>query len=210
MDAHVQLVRAVQEMRAKINTLEKENQALRLMLASNNQRTPGSEGQSGDEGEEDVTDSGDLGKVPGQPPATLHDAISTDTAPDVHANQGNVMIVRRYSVSSPIHLFAAKDPWTPGKRHAHSRNLEARGTVQSLACSSIKKKDNEEKLLAEDSFTSKSHSHRALPEPVLGCRDKIKTVGFLLPMGIAPCSRNSSSSKYPANQTANQLSTIAE
>lgn len=88
MDAHVQLVRVVQEMQAKISTLEKENRALRLMLTSNNQRTPGSEGQSGDEKEEEVTDSGDLGKVPGQPPATLRGGVSTDTAPDVRANQG--------------------------------------------------------------------------------------------------------------------------
>lgn len=83
---------------------------------------------------------------------------------------GNVMIVRRYSVSSPIHSFAAKDPWKPGKGHPNSRNLGAQGTFQSLACSLIKKKDNEEKMLAEDSFTSKNRSHRALPEPVLSCR----------------------------------------
>ncbi|KAM5324770.1 putative coiled-coil domain-containing protein 195 [Glossophaga mutica] len=210
MDPHVQLVRVVQEMQAKINTLEKENQALRMMLTSDDQRTPGSEGQSGDEREEEVTDSGNLGKVPGQPPATLHGSIATGTAPDVRENQGNVMIVRRYSVSSPIHLFAAKDPWKPGKRHPNSRNLEAQGTVQSLACSSIKKKDNEEKMLAEDSFTSKNHGHSALPEPVLGCRDKIKTVSFLLPMDTAPYSKNTSSLKCPANQTASQLSTIAE
>ncbi|XP_053522349.1 putative coiled-coil domain-containing protein 195 [Artibeus jamaicensis] len=210
MDAHVQLVRVVQEMQAKINTLEKENRALRMMLTSNNQRTPGSEGQSGDEREEEVTDSGNLGKVPGQPPATPHGCISTDTASDVRENQGHVMIVRRYSASSPIHLLAANDPWKPGKRHLNSRNLEARGTVQSLECSSIKKKDNEEKTLAEDSFTSKNCRYRALPEPVPGCRDKIKTVSFLLPMDITPYSKNSSSLKYPANQSANQLSTIAE
>lgn len=88
MDANVQLVRVIQEMRAKIHTLEKENQALRMRLTSNNQRSPGSGGQSEDGREEEDTDLGTQRKVPRQPPATLHGGISTDTAPDVRENQG--------------------------------------------------------------------------------------------------------------------------
>ena len=88
MDANVQLVRVIQEMRAKIHTLEKENQALRMQLTSNNQRSPGSGGQSEDGREEEDTDLGTQRKVPRQPPATLHGGISTDTAPDVRENQG--------------------------------------------------------------------------------------------------------------------------
>lgn len=82
MEANVQLMRVIQEMRAEINKLEKENQALRMKLTSSSQRTPGSGGHSGDEREEEVTDVGNLVKVPEQSPATLHNVISTDSEPD--------------------------------------------------------------------------------------------------------------------------------
>ncbi|XP_058389460.1 putative coiled-coil domain-containing protein 195 [Diceros bicornis minor] len=210
MEANIQLMRVIQEMRAEINKLEKENQTLRMKLTSRSQRTPGSGGQSGDEREEEVTDLDDLGKVPGQSPSVLH-GVSTDSAPAVREQQGNVMIVRRYSISSPVHSFAANDPWKTGKRNPNSGILEAQGTVKSLACSSIKKQDNEGKMFAADSFTSNnSSSQRAFPEDAFGCRDKIKTVSFLLPMDMSSFSKNSSSLKYSSNQTTNQLSTIAE
>ncbi|XP_023498193.2 putative coiled-coil domain-containing protein 195 [Equus przewalskii] len=211
MEANIQLMRVIQEMRAEINKLEKENQALRMKLASSSQRAPGSGGESGDEREEEVTDLDNLRKAPGQSPAVLlHGGISTDSAPAMQEHQGNVMIVRRYSVSSPIHSFAANDPWKAGKKHANNGILEAQGTVQSLACSSIKKQDNEEKMFAADSFTSNGSSQRPRPEHTLGCRDKVKTVSFLLPMDMSSSSKNSRSFKHSANQTTNQLSTIAE
>ncbi|XP_019592176.2 putative coiled-coil domain-containing protein 195 isoform X2 [Rhinolophus sinicus] len=180
MEANGQLLRVIQEMRAEIKKLEKENQALRMKLISSSQRSPESGGQSADEWEEDVTDL------------------------------GNVMIVRRYSLSSPIHSFAANDPWKAGKRQPNSDILEAQRTVKSLACSSFKKQDNEEKIFADDSFTGNNSSQRASPEHTFGCRDKIKTVGFLLPMDISSYSKNFSSLKYSPNQTTSQLSTIAE
>ncbi|KAM5267084.1 putative coiled-coil domain-containing protein 195 isoform 2-T2 [Hipposideros larvatus] len=180
MEGNSQLLRVIQEMRAEINKLEKENQTLRMKLISSSQRTPGSRGQSADAWEEEVSDP------------------------------GNVMIVRRYSVSSPIHSFAANDPWKAEKRQPNNGILEARGTVKSLACPSIKKQDNEEKMLTEDSFISNSSSQRASPEHSFGCRDKIKTVSFLLPVNVSSYSKTSSSLKYSTNQTASQLSTIAE
>ncbi|XP_059558450.1 putative coiled-coil domain-containing protein 195 [Myotis daubentonii] len=210
MEANVQLMRVIQEMRAEINKLEKENQALRLKLTSSSQRTPGSGGHSEDEREEEVTDIGNLVKVPGQSPATLHSVISTDSEPDAQQHQDNIMIVRRYSISSPVHSFAANDPWKSGKRHPSSRILEAQGMLKPLTCSSIKKQDNEEKAFAEDSFTNKSSSHRAFPEYVPSGREKIKAVSFLLPMDIASYSKNSSSLKYSPNQTTNQTNTITE
>uniref|UniRef100_A0A9L0JJ99 Coiled-coil domain containing 195 n=1 Tax=Equus asinus TaxID=9793 RepID=A0A9L0JJ99_EQUAS len=202
MEANIQLMRVIQEMRAEINKLEKENQALQMKLASSSQRAPGSGGESGDEREEEA---------PGQSPAVLlHGGISTDSAPAMQEHQGNVMIVRRYSVTSPIHSFAVNDPWKAGKKHANNGILEAQGTVQSLACSSIKKQDNEEKMFAADSFTSNGSSQRPRPEHTLSCRDKVKTVSFLLPMDMSSSSKNSRSFKHSANQTTNQLSTIAE
>uniref|UniRef100_A0A8C6BK65 Coiled-coil domain containing 195 n=1 Tax=Monodon monoceros TaxID=40151 RepID=A0A8C6BK65_MONMO len=201
MEANIQLMRVIQEMQAEINKLEKENQALRMKPTSSSQRTPGSGGKSGDEKEEEVL---------GQSPAAFHGGVSTGTAPAVREHQGNVMIVRRYSISSPTHLLAANDPWKAGKKHPNHGILEAQRTVKSLECSSIKKQDNEEKMFAPDSFTSNGSSQRAFPKHGFGCRDKIKTVSFLLPMNMSSYSKNSSSLKCSSNQTTNQLSTITE
>ncbi|XP_033620120.1 putative coiled-coil domain-containing protein 195 [Fukomys damarensis] len=108
-------------------------------------------------------------------------------------------------------------------KHPYNGVLEARETVKSLVCSSIKKQDHEEKILAEDSFSSNGSSQRASPEDGFGCRDKIKTVSFLLPVDMSSYpknlsslkyspnqTKNSSSLKYSPNQTTNQLSIIAE
>ncbi|EPY83428.1 putative coiled-coil domain-containing protein 195 [Camelus ferus] len=210
MEANIQLMSVIQEMRAEIHKLEKENQALRMKLTSSGQRTPGSGRESGDEKEEEVTDLGNPGKAPGQPPAARHGGVSTDSAPAVREQPGNVMIVRRYSISSPSHSLAANDPWKAGKKHPNCETVEAQGIVESSACSSIKKQDNEEKMFAPDSFTSSSSSQRAFPEHVFGFRDKIKTVSFLLPKNKSSYSKTSSSLKYSPNQTTNQLSTITE
>ncbi|KAL2775199.1 putative coiled-coil domain-containing protein 195 [Daubentonia madagascariensis] len=199
---NIQLLGVIQEMRAEIHKLEKENHALRMKLTSSNQRASGSGGESGDEREEEA---------PGHSPATLPGAISTDSAaPAVQEHQGNIMIVRRYSVSSSVHSSAVNDPWKAGKRHPNSRILDAQGTLKSLASSSIKKQDNEEEMFEADSVASNSPSQRASPERVFGCRDKIKTVSFLLPTDKSSYSKNSSSLKYSPNQTTNHLSIIAE
>uniref|UniRef100_A0A7N5KMC2 Coiled-coil domain containing 195 n=1 Tax=Ailuropoda melanoleuca TaxID=9646 RepID=A0A7N5KMC2_AILME len=203
MEANIQFVRIIQEMRAEINKLKKENQVLRKKLTSSSQRTPGPSGESGDEMEEEASEKS---------PATLHGGVSIDAAPAVRERQGNVMIVRRYSISSPVHSFAANDPWKAGERYQKSGILEAQGRVKSLACSSIKKHDNEEQMFAADSLTSTNSNQRASPEHVFGdvTRDKIKTVSFLLPMDVSSYSKNSISLKCSPNQTTNQLSTIAE
>uniref|UniRef100_A0A8P0T8K2 Coiled-coil domain containing 195 n=1 Tax=Canis lupus familiaris TaxID=9615 RepID=A0A8P0T8K2_CANLF len=203
MEANIQFVRIIQEMRAEINKLEKENHVLRMKLTSSSQRTPGPSRESGVEKEEEASEKS---------PATLHGGASTGAAPAVHEHQDNVMIVRRYSISSPIHSFTAKDPRKGGERHLKSGILEAQRRVKSLACSSVKKQDNEEEMFVADSLTSTSSNQRASPEHVFGqvTRDKIKTVSFLLPMDVSSYSRNSSSVKCSPNQTTNQLSTIAE
>ncbi|CAD7686849.1 unnamed protein product [Nyctereutes procyonoides] len=212
MEANIQFMRIIQEMRAEINKLEKENQVLRMKLTSSSQRTPGPSRESGDEREEEVTYLGNLEKASEKSPATLHGGASTGAAPAVHEHQDNVMIVRRYSISSPIHSFTAKDPRKGGERHPKSGILEAQRRVKSLACSSVKKQDNEEEMFVADSLTSTSSNQRASPEHVFGqvTRDKIKTVSFLLPMDVSSYSRNSSSLKCSPNQTKNQLSTITE
>uniref|UniRef100_A0AC11C5D2 Coiled-coil domain containing 195 n=1 Tax=Ovis aries TaxID=9940 RepID=A0AC11C5D2_SHEEP len=196
MAANDHLMRVIQEMRAEIHKLEKENQALRMKLTLSSQRTPGSGGESGDEKEEEV---------PGQSPAALHGGVASDSAPGVREHQGNVMIVRRYSISSPIHSSTTSDPWKTRRRHPNCGILEVQGMVKSLA-SSVKKQDNEEKMFTSDSFTTNGCSKGVFPEHDFGYRDKIKTVGFLLPMNMSSYSKDSSSLKY----SPNQLSTIIE
>ncbi|XP_073760221.1 putative coiled-coil domain-containing protein 195 [Callorhinus ursinus] len=212
MEANIQFIGIIQEMQAQINKLEKENQILRMKLTSSSQRALGPGGESGDEREEEVTDLGNLEKASEKSPAILLGGVSIDATPAVHEHRGNVMIVRRYSISSPIHSFATNDPWETKERHPKSGILEAQGRVKSLACSSIKNQDNKKEMFAADSLTSTSCNQRASPEHVFGnvTRDKIKTVSFLLPMDVSSYSKNSSSLKYSPNQTTNRLSTIAE
>uniref|UniRef100_A0A8C6RZ23 Predicted gene 45261 n=1 Tax=Nannospalax galili TaxID=1026970 RepID=A0A8C6RZ23_NANGA len=187
MEANIQLMRVIREMRAEINALEKENHTLRVKLTSISQTASGSGGES-DEREEAVR---------GQSPATLPDSFPTDSTPAVRELRGNAMIVRRYSISPSVHSYAANDPWKARNRLPCSRT--------SLA-SSIKKQDSEEKMLASDSRNSNSSSQRAPPEQAFVCRDKTKTVSFHLPRDMSSFSKNSSS----ANQNTNQLSITAE
>ncbi|XP_053453577.1 putative coiled-coil domain-containing protein 195 [Nycticebus coucang] len=191
----------IQDMRAEITKLQKENQALRTKLTSSSRSPSGSGGESGEEREEEA---------PEHSPATVPGAVSTDSAPGAaRPHPGNTMIVRRYSISSSAHSSAVRDPWKVRKRHPNSRILEAQRTCKSLACSSIKKQDNEE-MIAADSVVSNNASQRASPERGFGCRNKIKAVSFLLPMDMSSYSRNSSSLKYSPNNTTDQLSIIAE
>lgn len=79
------------------------------------------------------------------------------------------MIVRRYSISSPVLSLTASDPWKTRRKHPDCELLEVQGTVKSLA-SSIKKQDNEEKMLTSDSFTTSGCSKGVSPEHGFGCR----------------------------------------
>nr|XP_045003308.1 putative coiled-coil domain-containing protein 195 [Jaculus jaculus] len=197
MEANTQLMRIIQEMRAEINKLERENSALRVKLASVSQPAPGSGGQS----------DGRKEAVRGSSPPALHGATSTDSTPAGQEHQDNVMIVRRYSTSSSVHSLAAKDPWEARNRDPGGGILEAPGAVTSLACSSTKKQGNEEKMLAANSPRGNNSSQR---ESDLGCRDKIKTVSFQLSRDMPSLSNNSASLKFSPNQTTNQPSTAAE
>uniref|UniRef100_A0A287DF20 Coiled-coil domain containing 195 n=1 Tax=Ictidomys tridecemlineatus TaxID=43179 RepID=A0A287DF20_ICTTR len=193
MESNTQLLTVIQELRAEISKLEKENQALRMKLASGSHRAAGSGGDSGDEGEEEVH---------GPSSAAPHGDTPTDAAPTTLEHQGNVMIVRRYSISSSVHSFTANDPWKTRKRHPNGG--------MSPTSSSVTKQDNQDRMLAADSFSNSSSSQRASPEHAFRCRDKIKTVSFLLPRSMSSCSKNSSSLKCSPNQTSDQLSAIAE
>ena len=80
MEASIQLVRVIQEMRAEINRLEFENHALRVKLASISQTASSSGRQSEDEREEAVACD--------QSPGTFPGGIPIDSAPAVKEHQG--------------------------------------------------------------------------------------------------------------------------
>ncbi|CAO2625165.1 Putative coiled-coil domain-containing protein 195 [Lemmus lemmus] len=153
MEASIQLMQVIQEMRAEINRLEEENYALRVKLTSVNQTALGSEKESGDErGEAEY----------GQTQGALPHGVPTDS-PSAVQEQGNVMIVRRYSVSPAVHSCAANDPWK-----AQNRLPNIIGA--SMACSSTRNQDNREKMLAADAYSSSSSSQRASSDHNFVCR----------------------------------------
>ncbi|XP_048201684.1 putative coiled-coil domain-containing protein 195 [Perognathus longimembris pacificus] len=193
------LVKIIQGMQTEINKLEKENQVLRMELMSSSWRASGSGRELRDEREEPVT---------GQSPEALRAGAAWASTPTVREHQGHVMIVRRYCVSPSTQSFAACDPWRARDRPPKSGIPDAQRILQYPAWSSIKKRDDEGKTLMAESFHDNSPHQRDSPE--FGCRDKIKTVSFLLPMDLSSNCKNSSSLKYSPNQSTTQLSIMAE
>ncbi|XP_049624882.1 putative coiled-coil domain-containing protein 195 [Suncus etruscus] len=197
-----QLMEVIQEMQAEINKLETENHALRMKLSASSKRLSGSEGDPESEKEEEATNYSKLENVPEQSPATQTDSVSSDEVIAVQEYPDNVMIVRRYCISSSTHSFAKNDPWETVKRYLKYGTLGSQGTVKSLVCSSIKKQEKEENMFVADYLTSQRPSSEH--------RDKIKTVSFLLPQDTPAYSKTSDSLEYSPNPTTNQLSTITE
>ncbi|KAK7806738.1 hypothetical protein U0070_003917 [Myodes glareolus] len=151
MEASIHLMQVIQEMRAEINRLEEENHALRVKLTSVSQTASGSEKESGDEREEAEYQ---------QAPGALPHSVPTDS-PAAVQEQGNVMIVRRYSVSPAVHSCAVDDPWK-----ARSRLPNIIGASRS----STRNQDNGEKTLAADAYSSSSSSQRASSDHSFVCR----------------------------------------
>ncbi|XP_057617276.1 putative coiled-coil domain-containing protein 195 [Chionomys nivalis] len=193
MEASIQLMQVIQEMRAEINKLQEENHTLRVKLTSISQTASGSEKESGDEREEAEY---------GQTPGALPHGVPTDS-PTALQEQGNVMIVRRYSVSPVVHSCAVNDPWK-----AQNRLPNIIGA--SLARSSTRNQDNREKMLSVDAYSSSSSSQRASSDHSFVCREKTKTVSFQLPKNRSSVPKNPHPSKFSANQSRDQLNIIAE
>ncbi|XP_040608745.1 putative coiled-coil domain-containing protein 195 [Mesocricetus auratus] len=193
MEASIQLVQVIQEMRVEIDRLEKENHALRVKLTSISQTVSGSEKEPEDETEEAVY---------GQSPGVLSGGIHTDSTPAMQ-EQGNVMIVRRYSVSPSVHSYETNDPWK-----ARNRLPDIIGT--SLAHSSTRNQDNGEKILATDAYSSYNSRQRASSDHTFVCREKTKTVSFQLPRDRSSVPKSPHLLKCSTNQTTDQLSIIAE
>lgn len=90
MEASIQLMQVIQEMRAEINRLQKENHALRVKLTSNSQTASGSERESEDEREEAVY---------GQSPGALPGGIPTGSTPAVQEQGTGACVVLRATLT---------------------------------------------------------------------------------------------------------------
>ncbi|XP_075386323.1 coiled-coil domain-containing protein 195 [Tenrec ecaudatus] len=204
MEANSQLLGVIQEMQAEINKLEQENEALRMKLTSRAQGPLGLGEESAAEREEEATDVADPEAAQAPSLAAQAGRVSANSAKAPGEHQENVMIVRRYSISLCVHSLAAMDPWKADRRYQATGILADQDMATSVTSSSGKHQDSEEKMFIEDS------SQRVFPKHVFGCRDKIKTVSFVLPKDMPAYSMNPKSLKCSPNLTTHQLSTILE
>ncbi|XP_074158063.1 putative coiled-coil domain-containing protein 195 [Sminthopsis crassicaudata] len=208
MEGNTQLMKVIQEMRSEINKLEKENKALRVELDFTSQRASAWEGNR-EEGEARRTST--LREEMVTAPIAIHRTVSADSALALKEPKGNIMTVRRYTISSSVHSFAAHEHCKSGKRHMSSGILEAQGIMKSPARSPVTKLANEDgKGFAADCFTSNTSNKRTFQDHVFKCRGKIKAVSFLLPMEMSSYSKDPDSLECIQNHNPKQLSTIME
>ncbi|XP_074048840.1 putative coiled-coil domain-containing protein 195 [Macrotis lagotis] len=213
MEGTTQLMRVIQEMRSEINKLEKENKALRVELDFNSQRASAwennLEGNRKEEGAKKCNAS--LGEDPVTASIAIHRTVSADSALALKEPKGNIMTVRRYTISSSVHSFAAREHCKSGKRHLSSGILEAQRIMKSPAHSPVTKLANEDgKGFAADCFTSNTSNKRTFQDHVFKCRGKIKAVSFLLPMEMSSYPKDPDSMECTQNLNPKQLSTIME
>ncbi|KAM9034331.1 putative coiled-coil domain-containing protein 195 [Sarcophilus harrisii] len=168
MEGNTQLMKVIQEMSSEINKLEKENKALRVELDFTSQKASAWEGNR-EEGEARRTTS--LGEELVTAPKAIHRTVSADSALALKEPKGNIMTVRRYTISSSVHSFAAHEHYKSGKRHMSSGILQAQGIMKSPACSPVTKLANGDgKGFAADCFTSKTSNKRTFQDHVFKCR----------------------------------------
>ncbi|XP_078003785.1 coiled-coil domain-containing protein 195 [Phascolarctos cinereus] len=211
MEGNTQLMRVIQEMRSEINKLEKENKALRVELDFTSQRVSAWENKLKGTGEEGARKPNTLGEEPVTAPIAIHRTGSADSALALKEPKGNIMTVRRYTISSSVHSFVAHEHCKSGKRHLSSGILEAQGIMKSPAYSPVTKLANEDgKGFAADRFTSNTSNKRIFQDHVFKFRGKIKAVSFLLPMEMSSYSKDPDSLESTQNQNPKQLSTIME
>ncbi|XP_056664466.1 putative coiled-coil domain-containing protein 195 [Monodelphis domestica] len=211
MERNTQLMRVIQEMRSEMQKLERENKALRVELDFTSQRTSGWENKLQENREEGAKKRNVPGEKSISAPIAIHRTVSADSTLALKESKGNIMTVRRYTISSSVHSFEANENCKSGKRHLSSRILDAQGIMKSPARSPVTKpatKDGEG--FVANCFTSNSSDKRTFQDHVFKCRGKIKAVSFLLPMEMSSYSKDPDSLKCTQNQNPKQLSTIME
>ncbi|XP_042314456.1 putative coiled-coil domain-containing protein 195 [Sceloporus undulatus] len=216
MEGNKRLMQVIQEMRSEIIKLERENRALRGELKFSGQKGPKQEEGAGDEARKEETRSlTDVGDETTGSPVALRRNVSADSALMLQEQKGNIMTVRRYSISSSVPSLSGNKHYKPDKRNPFKGALEVKGIIKPTAFpTDVQLTNKEEKgcsKIPSDSLSSNtSNKRRSFKDHVYKCRGKVKAVSFLLPVDMSPYSENQGSFTCPQNQNTKQLSTIIE
>ncbi|XP_054838416.1 putative coiled-coil domain-containing protein 195 [Eublepharis macularius] len=213
MEGTKQLMQVIHEMRSEIIKLERENRALRGELQFDGSKgAKQEEGTGEDAGKEEawnLTDSA------GEAAVALRRNVSAGSALMLQEQKGNIMTVRRYSISSSVHSLPGNKHHKTDKRNPFKGALEVKGIIkQSAFPTDIQLTNKEEKGFAKipsDCLSSSSsNKRRSFQDHVYKCRGKVKAVSFLLPVDMSPYSENQGSFTCQQNQNTKQLSPIIE
>ncbi|XP_060098679.1 putative coiled-coil domain-containing protein 195 [Heteronotia binoei] len=213
MEGTKQLMQVIQEMRSEIIKLERENRALRGELQFDGPRgakqAEGMRGESGKEEAWSLTDSSEEATV------SLRRNVSAGSALLLQEQKGNMMTVRRYSISSSVHSLAGNKHHKSDKRNPFKGALEVKGIIKQPAFPTDMQLTNKEekgfaKIPSDCLSSSASNKRRSFQDHVYKCRGKVKAVSFLLPMDMSPYSENQGSFTCQQNQNTKQLSPIIE
>ncbi|XP_044288678.1 putative coiled-coil domain-containing protein 195 [Varanus komodoensis] len=183
MEGNKRLMQVIHEMRSEIIKLERENRALRGELKFSGQRGAKQEEGAGEETrkEDDAAE-----KVAGSPVA-LRRNVSAGSGLTLQEQKGNIMTVRRYSISSSVPSLSGNKHHKLDKRNPFKGALEVKGIIKPAALPKDVQQTNKEEK-----------------------GNKVKAVSFLLPVDMSPNSENQGSFTCPPNQNTKQLSTIME
>ncbi|XP_048361391.1 putative coiled-coil domain-containing protein 195 [Sphaerodactylus townsendi] len=213
MEGTKQLMQVIQEMRSEIIKLERENRALRGELQFDGPRgakqEKGAGGEARNEEAWSLTDSGEEAAV------ALRRNVSAGSALMLQEQKGNMMTVRRYSISSSVHSLSSNKHHKADKRNPFKGTREVKGIIkQPVFHPDMQLSNKDEKGFAKippDCLSSStSNKRRSFQDHVYKCRGKVKAVSFLLPVDMSPYSENQGSFTGQQNQNTKQLSPIIE
>ncbi|XP_066475269.1 putative coiled-coil domain-containing protein 195 [Tiliqua scincoides] len=216
MEGNQKLMQVIHEMRSEIIKLERENRVLRGELKFSGQKGAKQEEGAGEESRKDEawsrTDSGE--EAAGTPVALRRNA-SAGSALTLQEQKGNIMTVRRYSISSSVPSLSGKKHHKTEKRNPFKGVLEVKGIIKQPTFPTDTQPANKEekgftKISSDCLSSNTSNKRRSFQDHVYKCRGKVKAVSFLLPVDMSPYSENQGSFTHPQNQNTKQLSTIIE
>ncbi|XP_037262056.1 putative coiled-coil domain-containing protein 195 [Falco rusticolus] len=191
MEGNLHLLQIIRKMRSQINTLERENRALRGELQACGQRpVPPVREAAGEGGNSNVRSLTSDGEGPAVSPASLHGSIVAVPAPAPKEQTDTTMTVRRYTMASAVPAPSSARAPRAGKR-APSRRLPATpGSAWPPAPPAAtyltgRQEEGLEKMPASCLSYSRSSQMKLFQQHVYKCRGKVKAVSFLLPMDIS-------------------------
>uniref|UniRef100_A0ABM5FVC7 Coiled-coil domain-containing protein 195 n=1 Tax=Pogona vitticeps TaxID=103695 RepID=A0ABM5FVC7_9SAUR len=216
MEGNKRLMRVIQQMRSEIIKLERENRALRGELKFGGQNRAKWDDRGGEEDQKDETQGlTDSGEEADSSLLALRRNVSADSALTLQEQKGNIMTVRRYSISSSVPSYSGNKHHKPDKRNPLKGALEVKGIIKPPAFPADVQLNNKEekgctKIPADCLSSNTSNKRRSFQDHVYKCRGKVKAVSFLLPVDVSSCSENQGSFTCPQNEDTKQLSTIIE